>query len=55
MLSTLLKSRIHRAAVTHCGLNDEGSCAVDEALPGASSFCENGQIHIWNIDNACCL
>ena len=51
MLRTLLKSKIHRAAVTHCELNYEGSCAIDEDLLDAANLGENEQIHIWNINN----
>jgi aspartate 1-decarboxylase len=51
MFRTLLKSKIHRAAVTHCGLNYEGSCAIDEDLLDAANLSENEQIHIWNINN----
>jgi aspartate 1-decarboxylase len=31
MLRILLKSKIHRTAVTRCDLNHEGSCVIDEA------------------------
>ena len=51
MFRTLLKSKIHRAAVTHCELNYEGSCAIDEDLLDAVDLGENEQIHIWNINN----
>ena len=51
MLRTLLKSKIHRAVVTHCELNYEGSCAIDEDLLDAANICENEQVHIWNINN----
>ena len=51
MFRTLLKSKIHRAAVTHCELHYEGSCAIDEDLLEAATICENEQIHIWNVDN----
>ena len=51
MFRTLLKSKIHRAAVTHCELNYEGSCAIDEDLLDAANLGENEQIHIWNINN----
>ncbi len=51
MLRTLLKSKIHRAAVTHCELNYEGSCAIDEDLLDAANLAENEQVHIWNINN----
>lgn len=51
MLRTLLKSKIHRAAVTHCELNYEGSCAIDEDLLDAANIADNEQVHIWNINN----
>ncbi|MEW5886715.1 MAG: aspartate 1-decarboxylase [Pseudomonadota bacterium] len=51
MFRTLLKSKIHRAAVTHCELHYEGSCAIDENLLEAANLCENEQIHIWNVNN----
>ena len=51
MFRTLLKSKIHRAAVTHCELNYEGSCAIDEDLLDAANLGENEQVHIWNINN----
>lgn len=51
MLRTLLKSKIHRARVTHCELHYEGSCAIDENLMEAADIAENEQIHLWNIDN----
>jgi len=51
MFRTLLKSKIHRATVTHCELHYEGSCAIDENLLEASDILENEQIHVWNIAN----
>jgi aspartate 1-decarboxylase len=51
MFRTLLKSKIHRAAVTQCELHYEGSCAIDENLLDAANLCENEQVHIWNINN----
>jgi aspartate 1-decarboxylase len=51
MFRTLLKSKIHRASVTHCELNYEGSCAIDEDLLDAANIAENEQVHIWNINN----
>ena len=51
MFRTLLKSKIHRVAVTHCELHYEGSCAIDEKLLEAANIAENEQVHIWNIDN----
>jgi aspartate 1-decarboxylase len=46
-----LKSKIHRATVTHCELHYEGSCAIDEDLLDAADLAENEQIDIWNINN----
>jgi len=51
MFRTLLKSKIHRAAVTHCELHYEGSCAIDADLLDAADLRENEQVHIWNVDN----
>ena len=51
MFRTMLKSKIHRVAVTHCELHYEGSCAIDENLLDAAGIVENEQIHVWNIDN----
>src|SRR5260370_12987415 len=51
MLRYLLKSKIHRATVTHCELHYEGSCAIDQDLLDASDIRENEQVHIWNINN----
>jgi aspartate 1-decarboxylase len=51
MQRIMLKSKIHRATVTHCELHYEGSCAIDEDLLEAANIAENEQIDIWNIDN----
>jgi aspartate 1-decarboxylase len=51
MFRHLLKSKIHRATVTHCELHYEGSCAIDEDLLDASDIRENEQVHIWNVNN----
>src|SRR5438067_13073232 len=51
MYRTLLKSKLHRVAVTQCELHYEGSCAIDENLLEAAGLVENEQIHIWNIAN----
>lgn len=51
MFRTLLKSKIHRAVVTHCELHYEGSCGIDEDLLDAANLCENEQIHVWNVNN----
>lgn len=47
----MLKSKIHRATVTHCELHYEGSCAIDQDLLDAVNLAENEQIAIWNVNN----
>ena len=51
MQYTLLKSKIHRARVTHSELEYEGSCAIDSTLLAAAGIHEYEQIHIYNITN----
>jgi aspartate 1-decarboxylase len=47
----MLKSKIHRATVTHCELHYEGSCAIDEDLLDAANLIEDERIDIWNVNN----
>jgi aspartate 1-decarboxylase len=51
MQRTMLKSKIHRATVTHAELHYEGSCAIDETLLDAANIHEYEQIQIYNITN----
>jgi aspartate 1-decarboxylase len=51
MQRTMLKSKIHRATVTHSELHYEGSCAIDETLLDAANIHEYEQIQIYNITN----
>jgi aspartate 1-decarboxylase len=51
MTRTLLKSKIHRASVTHAELHYEGSCAIDDDLLDAADIREYEQIQIYNISN----
>ncbi len=51
MYRTLLKSKIHRATVTHCELHYEGSCAIDADLLEGANIVEHERIDIWNIQN----
>ena len=51
MFRTLLKSKIHRVAVTQCELHYEGSCAIDERLLQASGIREYERIEIYNVNN----
>lgn len=51
MQRTMLKSKLHRATVTHSELHYEGSCAIDETLLDAADIHEYEQIHIYNVTN----
>ena len=51
MQRTMLKSKIHRATVTHSELNYEGSCAIDDNLLEAADIREYEQIDIYNVTN----
>ena len=51
MQLTLLKSKLHRACVTHSELEYEGSCAIDIALMRAANIRPYEQIQIYNVTN----
>jgi aspartate 1-decarboxylase len=51
MTRTMLKSKLHRARVTHSELHYEGSCAIDEGLLEAANIREYEQIQIYNVNN----
>ncbi len=51
MQRTMLKSKLHRATVTHSELHYEGSCAIDESLLEAANIHEYEQIQIYNVSN----
>ncbi|BAW79841.1 aspartate 1-decarboxylase [Candidatus Nitrosoglobus terrae] len=51
MYLTLLKSKLHRARVTHAELEYEGSCAIDGSLLDVARIQEYEQIHIYNLNN----
>ncbi|MCH9806182.1 MAG: aspartate 1-decarboxylase [Alphaproteobacteria bacterium] len=48
---TLLKCKLHRAAVTECDLNYEGSISIDQDLIEAAGLLINERVEIYNIDN----
>ncbi|MFT4197561.1 MAG: aspartate 1-decarboxylase [Pseudoxanthomonas sp.] len=48
---SLLKTKIHRATVTHSELNYEGSVAIDGNLLDAAGIREFEQVHIWDVTN----
>jgi len=47
----ILKSKIHRATVTHANLHYIGSIEIDENLIEAANLIENERVHIYNITN----
>ncbi len=48
---TMLKSKLHRATVTHANLDYEGSCAIDRDLLDAANITPFEQLHIYNVSN----
>jgi aspartate 1-decarboxylase len=51
MQLTLLKTKLHRACVTHSELEYEGSCAIDSQLLEVAGIHEYEQIQIYNVTN----
>jgi aspartate 1-decarboxylase len=48
---TLLKGKIHRAAVTQCDLHYEGSISIDAALMERAGILPHEQVDVLNINN----
>lgn len=51
MLTTLLKSKIHRARVTRADRDYEGSVSIDQDLMKAADLVPHEHVHVWNIAN----
>lgn len=51
MLLTMLKCKLHRATVTECDLNYEGSISIDNELIAACGLLLNERVEIYNINN----
>jgi aspartate 1-decarboxylase len=49
VLRVLLKSKLHRATVTHADLDYEGSCTIDRDLMMAADILPYEQVHLWNV------
>ncbi|MCG3172547.1 MAG: Aspartate 1-decarboxylase [Myxococcota bacterium] len=49
MQREMLKSKIHRATITHANLQYEGSVTIDADLLDAADLIENEMVHIWNV------
>lgn len=51
MMLTLLKSKIHRATVTECDLNYEGSIGIPRDLMDEAGMLAHEQVDVLNIQN----
>ncbi|PKN75238.1 MAG: aspartate 1-decarboxylase [Candidatus Cloacimonetes bacterium HGW-Cloacimonetes-2] len=51
MLRQILLSKIHRATVTECDLNYNGSISIDQDLLDASGMREFERVEVFNINN----
>ncbi len=51
MQLTLLKAKLHQAAITGADPDYEGSCAIDAELLARAGILEYEQIHIYNLTN----
>lgn len=51
MILTMMKSKIHRATVTQCDLEYEGSITIDADLVEAAGLLPNEQVDVLNINN----
>lgn len=47
----VLKSKIHRAAITEANLNYVGSITIDEDLLNAANIIENEKVQVVNVNN----
>ena len=47
----LLRSKIHRARITHSDLNYEGSISLSPELLDAAGMSEYEAVNIWNVTN----
>lgn len=50
-LLTMLKGKLHRATVTQCDLDYEGSMAIDSELLALAGILPNEQIDVFNLSN----
>jgi aspartate 1-decarboxylase len=46
---SLLKSKLHRATVTHSDVDYEGSLTLDRTLLDAADILPFEEVHVWNI------
>jgi aspartate 1-decarboxylase len=46
---SMLKSKLHRATVTHADLHYEGSLTMDRTLMQAADILQWEEVHVWNV------
>src|SRR5436309_224448 len=46
---SMLKSKVHRATVTHADIDYEGSLTLDALLLQAANILPYEEVHIWNV------
>lgn len=46
---SMLKSKIHRATVTHADVDYEGSVTLDRLLLDAADILPHEEVHVWNV------
>ena len=51
MIIELLKSKVHRVAITEADLNYVGSLTLDEDIMDAANMIENEKVQIVNVNN----
>jgi aspartate 1-decarboxylase len=51
MILTMLKAKLHRATVTRCDLDYEGSISIDAALMAAAGILAGEQVDVLDINN----
>jgi aspartate 1-decarboxylase len=49
MQRSMLKSKIHRATVTHADVSYEGSLTLDSQLLEAADILPNEEVHVWDV------
>jgi aspartate 1-decarboxylase len=49
MRRSMLKSKIHRATVTHADVDYEGSLTLDALLLEAADIIPFEEVHVWNV------
>jgi aspartate 1-decarboxylase len=48
-IRSMLKSKLHRATITHADIEYEGSLTMDRLLMEAADIIEWEEVHVWNV------